>query len=270
MPSTRQWTALIAVVAPLVACLALIPWRDDLANTDLALLLVLVIVSVAATGRRPAGILAAASAAAWFDFFLTRPYEQFTITARRDVETTVLLLLVGLAVTEIAHRGRHHLERAASQAGHLEGLRLVAEAVSGDGTDRAQLIDQVRGQLTALLGASACRFAQGSGDPGPVLAPDGLLAWGDQIWDVDNVGLPVQVETQLPAVAHGRTVGHFLVTALPDTRPALAQRRLAVALANLVAVTLAPAEPGPLPAAGRGTAVGRGLPVGRARPRALG
>ena len=250
MLPTRAWIGLLAVGGPFVACLALIPWRTDLANTDLALVLVLVVVAVAATGRRLAGITAAASAAVWFDFFLTRPYEQFTITARQDVETTVLLLLVGLAVTEIAHRGRRHLERAAAQTGHLEGLRLAAEAVSGDGTDRAPLIDHVRTQLIDLLGASACRFVEGTGDPGPFLAADGLLVWGEQIWDVDHVGLPVQVATVVPAVAHGRTVGRFLVTAAPDTRPPLAQRRLAVALANLVAVTLAPGAP-QAPVAGR-------------------
>jgi hypothetical protein len=40
---------------------------------------VVVIVAVAAAGNRLAGYLAALSAAAWFEFFLTRPYEQFTI-----------------------------------------------------------------------------------------------------------------------------------------------------------------------------------------------
>jgi K+-sensing histidine kinase KdpD len=40
--------------------------------------------------------------AVWFDFFLTQPYERFTITRRTDIETTVLLLVIGVAVTEIA------------------------------------------------------------------------------------------------------------------------------------------------------------------------
>jgi K+-sensing histidine kinase KdpD len=31
-----------------------------------------------------------------FDFFLTEPYRHFTITDRADVETAVLLLLVGI------------------------------------------------------------------------------------------------------------------------------------------------------------------------------
>jgi len=35
--------------------------------------------------------------------FLTQPYERFIITRRTDIETTVLLLVIGVAVTEIGH-----------------------------------------------------------------------------------------------------------------------------------------------------------------------
>src|SRR5215469_14312041 len=92
--------------APLVLMAVLIPFRESLPNTDAALALVLVVVGVAAAGHRPAGVLAAVSAAVWFDFFLTVPYEEFTITRRADLETTVLILAVGIAVTEMAVRGR--------------------------------------------------------------------------------------------------------------------------------------------------------------------
>ena len=37
---------------------------------------------------------------------LTEPYARFTITDPNDIEATVLLVLVGLAVTEIALWGR--------------------------------------------------------------------------------------------------------------------------------------------------------------------
>lgn len=56
-------------------------------------------------GDRP-GYLSAISAAAWFEFFFTRPYETFDITSRDDVEATILLLAIGVAVTEIAVWGR--------------------------------------------------------------------------------------------------------------------------------------------------------------------
>lgn len=88
---TRDRIALLAaIVGPLAVSAALTPVRHSLSNTDAALL-VAVVVAVAAVGHRVAGYLAAVSSAAWFDFFLTQPYEHFTITRRADVETTVLL-----------------------------------------------------------------------------------------------------------------------------------------------------------------------------------
>ena len=62
----------------------------------------LVVVGVAALGSRAAGLVAAVSSAACFDYFLTAPYDQFRIGDRSDIETTVLLLLIGAAVTELA------------------------------------------------------------------------------------------------------------------------------------------------------------------------
>lgn len=53
-----------------------------------------------------AGMAAAVSGAAWFDFFLTVPIHTFAIDDANDVEIAVLLVLVGVAVTEIALWGR--------------------------------------------------------------------------------------------------------------------------------------------------------------------
>ena len=105
---TRRDTlaVLAGLAAPLALAGLLVPFRGSFPNTDAALAMILVVVAVAANGYRLAGLLAAVSAAAWFDFFLTQPYERFTITRRADIETTVLLLVIGVAVTEIAVWGR--------------------------------------------------------------------------------------------------------------------------------------------------------------------
>jgi K+-sensing histidine kinase KdpD len=95
-----------SVLAPLIACALLALVRDVIDNTNAALILVLLVVAAASTGLRLAGLLAAASSAAWFDFFLTAPRGRFTISDRADIETTVLLILVGVAVTEICLWGR--------------------------------------------------------------------------------------------------------------------------------------------------------------------
>ncbi|MFD0268198.1 DUF4118 domain-containing protein [Streptomyces sp. NPDC127106] len=95
-----------ALAAPFAVALALVPFRTDLSATNAALVMVVSVVAVAAVGTRAAGAVAALSAAAWFDFFLTRPYQHFTIADRDDVETAVLLLVVGLIVSQLAVRVR--------------------------------------------------------------------------------------------------------------------------------------------------------------------
>jgi K+-sensing histidine kinase KdpD len=61
---------------------------------------VLVVVALAASGNQAAGIVAAIGAGVWFDVFFTHPYQRLTIAGRSDIETFVLLLTVGVAVTE--------------------------------------------------------------------------------------------------------------------------------------------------------------------------
>jgi K+-sensing histidine kinase KdpD len=126
----RERVALpVAVLTPLLVTVAVVPFRDDFANTNAALILVLVIVAVAAVGSRVAGVLAA-TAAVWLDLLLTRPYGEFTISDRTDLETAALLLAVGVGVTQLAVWGRRQHALAQRDAGYLAGIRAAAEAVA--------------------------------------------------------------------------------------------------------------------------------------------
>ena len=65
--------------------------------------MLLMVVAVAAAGNRLAGYLAAVSAAVRFDFFLaSSPAKIEPVNRQIDIETTVLLLVIGVAVTELA------------------------------------------------------------------------------------------------------------------------------------------------------------------------
>jgi Osmosensitive K+ channel histidine kinase len=230
---------LIALVGPLVVSVALVPFRDSFANTNAALILVLVIVAVAATGNRVAGVLAALSAAVWFDVFLTRPFERLTITDRADLETTTLLLAVGVGVTELAawgHRQRAHAHR---DAGYLDGIRAAAEAVAA-GSSSPDLIDEVSRQLTRVLGLRACRFQYGVAGLGrPArLRDDGQVEWQGAVWDVERKGMPTEVDIELLVESGGRLQGRFLLSAASDTHPSMAQRLVAVTLASQVGASL--------------------------------
>jgi K+-sensing histidine kinase KdpD len=243
---TRRDTlaVLAGLAAPLALAALLVPFRGSFPNTDAALALILVVVAVAANGYRLAGILAAASAAAWFDFFLTRPYERFTINSRADIETTVLLLVIGVAVTEIAVWGRRQHAAASRRAGYLAGINAAAQAAA-TGSSPPALVDQVARQLTRVLSLESCRFeygAAGLGRPAR-MRHDGTVAAAGQPWDVDAAGFPPGTDTELLVEGGGVFQGRFLMTPGPGARPTLEQRLLAVALADQVGAALATSHP---------------------------
>ncbi|HEY5249413.1 MAG TPA: DUF4118 domain-containing protein [Dermatophilaceae bacterium] len=226
------------VVAPLAACLILLPFRNNLPNTSSALLLVLVVVAVASAGDRLAGLLAALSAGLWFDFFLTRPYGTFAIISSVDLQTALLLLGVGVAITEIAHRGRKQQAMASAHLGYLEGVGAAAK-VAGDGSSSTSaLIEAVTDQIMKVMGLAKCRFDYGPGFDYPRLEPDGTLRWHNQSWAVDSLGLPTEKETELIARSGGKFMGRFLLTPNPRTRSSKGQRQVAVALATQVGAAL--------------------------------
>jgi K+-sensing histidine kinase KdpD len=244
-PGRDRLAVLGGLLAPLALAAVLVPFRTGFPNTDAALALLLVVVAVAANGYRPAGYLAAVSAAAWFDFFLTRPYERFTITRREDIETTLLLLVIGVAVTEIAVWGRRQHAAASRRAGYLDGIHAAAQAAAS-GTSPSALIDQVASQLTRLLSLESCRFqygAAGLGRPARMQHDGTVIAARQQPWDVDGEGLPPGTDTELLVEGGGVFQGRFLMRPSPGARPTLEQRLLAVALADQVGAALATSQP---------------------------
>jgi Domain of unknown function (DUF4118) len=227
-----------AVVAPLVLAVALLPLRGDVANTDVALVLLLAVAAVAANGFRAAGWIAAVSTAVWFDLFWTEPYGRLTITARADIETAVLLLAVGVAITEIAVRGRRAHHAAIREAGFRSGLLAAAEAVAA-GDSPSAVIDRIRQQLVPLLRLEAARFDYGTGRDHPRLEHDGSVTWRGRPVDVDRDGLPTERPVEVLVEAGGGYRGRFLLTASPGSRPSRAERLVAVALADQAGAALA-------------------------------
>jgi K+-sensing histidine kinase KdpD len=242
--SRDRLAVIAALAAPLLLTVILVPFRGSIPNTDAALALILVVVAVAANGYRLAGYLAALSAAVWFDFFLTRPYEQFAITRRTDIETTVLLLVIGVAVTEIAVWGRRQHAAASRRAGYLDGIGAAARAVAA-GESPGELIDQVSGRLTDLLSLRACKFEYGKaglGKPARLLS-DGQVVTEHGAWDVPVEGLPTGTDIELLVENAGVLQGRFLMRAKPDAHPTLEQRLVGIAFAEQVGAALAGSHP---------------------------
>ncbi|WP_246186988.1 DUF4118 domain-containing protein [Microlunatus speluncae] len=244
--SLLQRTSVIitaALVAPIMIGWLLSLVRDQVDNANAALVLVLVVVGVAATGRRLAGIVAALSATVWFDFFLTEPYLTFTINDQNDIETAVLLTLVGLAVTEVALWGRRHQARASRREGYLAGVITAARtAVSGRSEPEA-LVAGIAEQIGVVLEVDRCVFEPGSSSRDhdrPRLQQDGSVTVAGRTVDVDRYGLPTDDLIELPVERAGIRQGRFMITAATRvSRPTLEQRQVAVTLADQAAAGLA-------------------------------
>jgi K+-sensing histidine kinase KdpD len=233
-----------AVVAPLLASTLMSTLRNNLENTNAALVLVLLVVAAASTGIRLAGALAALSSAVWFDFFLTAPYLAFAIIDRADIETTVLLVLVGLAVSEIAYWGRTQQAEASRHEGFLAGVIEAAGVVAAGDSPTATLVDHVERQIVEILNLDDCVFRSTISSDLPVMQSNGTVARHGKTFDIDRFGLPTVTQVQLLAQSGGTIRGEFLLTAATHiARPSLEARRVAVTLADQVAAAIATAKP---------------------------
>ena len=230
-----------AILLPFVTCAILSTLRDSITAATAVLVLVLWVVAAAATGDRFAGVLAALSGGVWFDFFLTEPYQRFTIADPDDIEATVLLVLIGVGVTEIALWGHRQQGRAARRSGYLEGVLGAARIVSEGGTPPSTAVDVVSRQIIDVLGADNCRFVAGPVHDTRIalLDHDGVVTRGGHPVDVDKAGLPHDEYVALLVRRGPRVIGHFLVTATTEaTYPSKERRQVAVLLADQVAAAL--------------------------------
>jgi len=220
--------------APLITAAILVPFRGTFASTAAALIMVIIIVAVAVSGRRGAGVLASASSALWFDFFLTRPYDRFAISHRPDLETTVAIFVVGVVVTELAAQSRRHWRAAASSTAYVEMIHGVA-VLAANSVPVAVMIDQANTSLTELLSLRACRFDSSMSDP-PLaqIRSNGDVAHVGLRWPAREIGLPGP-EVEIPATWRGRVVGRFVLTPTPGVAVTLEQRIVAVAVVDVIA-----------------------------------
>ena len=240
-PKDRRLLALaLACGLPLLTCIALSGLRDQVANASAALVLVVVVVGAASTGMRAAGLVAAASSGVWFDVLLTQPYGQLTVHDPQDLEAMVLLMVVGVAVTELSLWGRRQQARASRASGFLDGLVVSAESAQGPDASPQELVEGTCRRIAAVLALDRCRFVAGQGSPGlPRLTRTGDLVGRGSSHDVDRDGLPVDTEVAVEVRAAGQLLGAFLLTSASRvTRPSRDQRRTAVLLADQVAAVL--------------------------------
>jgi hypothetical protein len=174
-----------------------------------------------------------------FDFFHTRPYLSLKVTSAEDIETTALLLLVGLAVGEMAVIARQRRRDVAESRFAVESLYRVADQAARD-LDVEHLTEVVRAELTGLLSLARCTFRSGPPPAGvPVLEPSGWM-------DTGHIHRYTQTGEQLPGAGlaipvrnGGELHGHVMCIPAPGSSVPLGRRRVAITLAGQFALALA-------------------------------
>jgi len=233
-----------AVVLPLATAGLLFLLRSLIGGSSAALILVLVVVAMAATGDRVSGALAALSSAIGFDFFVASPRLDFDIDDVADVEMAILLLLVGIAVSELALRGRRQQAAASERSGYLSGVLESAE-LAARGIPISDAIPTVAGHIWRTLGAERVTYEQGVPHRDcAIIQRDGTVTLEGDPLDVTRDGLPADRNTAVLVVQQERVVGHFLVAPAKRERPRPEQLRVAVLLADQIARRRDVAAPG--------------------------
>jgi K+-sensing histidine kinase KdpD len=243
--SIDSWILLAAAAAPIAVASALIPGRGHLDSGDNALILVVVIVAIASTGRRLAAFVAALVSALSFDFFLTRPYHSFRITRQADLITELLLLVVGLIVGDLAARGRNHRSAASESRYEVTQLHAVTE-LAASGQEPHVLVSAASAELEHLLFLRQCEFVRHALENVTArVVPSGEVTVGRESWPTHDLGLPTH-GVDLPVRGGGWLLGHFLLT--PTAGKPISHERLlvAVAIADQVGAAIAVDHPVPV------------------------
>ena len=254
--SPRVIAAIGAITAVAVAGL-LVSIRDWLGASNVALILAIVVVGAAVFGGRFAGVVTSIAAALSFDYFHTQPFYTLRINNREDVITAVLLLVLGLAVGELADPpGAQPQGGPAPRPGRVapRGRRVGRRRRRRPGRGVARRARRARPSSSTL---AECRF-----EPVPFTGP--LTDTGAQRpdlggpmlhWVPGGFDAAPQPGVQVPVVHEGRLLGRLVLVPRRPPGHDPSQRRVAVGLADQLAVAAAHIHAAPSPRLTKGPAV---------------
>jgi K+-sensing histidine kinase KdpD len=237
----RALVLTLSVAAPVLVAALSGSMRSGVSTTSAALVLVLCVVVAGTSGQRVAALLAAVSGGISFDYFLTRPYHSLVMSDPDDVEVTLLLIVIGVIVTEATMWGLRQESRAARRSGYLDGALRAAENAHSPDMPTTTLVRFTAAQIAEVLGVSSCRFVMGPVHDARLarLDHEGQVTRNGRVLDVEREGLPVDEETALEVHRGPETLGHFVITSASALAyPTEEQRRVAVLLADQVSLGL--------------------------------
>ena len=245
------WTIrLVAGAVPVGVAAAWIPLRDRVPNTDLALILVVVIAAVGLAGGAAAALVSSVAASVAFDLLDTRPYGTLAMSRGADVTTALILLGTGVLVGAGAARlGRYRR----SEDSRTDALAVVMEAsgLVATGEERELITEALAEELRRSLHLSDCEFeARPPSGKSPMVARNGGLVG---LVDVPGAEGPSRID--LPIWCQGEIVAHYRLT-LRGAAPSQDDLRVALSLADQAGAAMSRAGGGP-PASGPGGGASR-------------
>lgn len=226
-------------LAPIGVAAALVGVRGRIDATNVALVLVFVVVVTAAFGGRGPAAFSAVLAAISFEFFFTRPFNSLRINRGDDVVTTLILLAIGLSVGQLAVHMRRTRREVSRGQDELASMRRMAERVAA-GAGATELVEVAVEELTRLLSLLGCRFETAASGPVlPVLERSGRIESPYRRVGADGeLALPA-LGVRLPVVGDGHQLGAMVLDPDPAVGVTLEARVVAVALADQLGAALA-------------------------------
>jgi K+-sensing histidine kinase KdpD len=221
----------------ILLALVLVPVRDQLGNTNVALVMVLLVVAAASVGGRLSGAITAITASVSYNFFHTKPYLTLRVDSGREVVSIVLILVVGLAVGEL---GVARDRQSAVRRSHLRSIRALEEvgAKVSSGASAEEVWPLVKDAMVTTLSAQRTYFEPFGGLSAlPVVERDGRIDEKHKRLVGDGFALPAR-GASVRVEAGGRTLGQLIVKPDANVGVTREQRRAAVAIADQFAIAL--------------------------------
>ena len=216
---------------------ALVPLRNLLGTTNVALAMVLLVVAAASVGGRLSGSFTAVTSSVVFNLFHTKPYFTLRVQSGKEVLSVALVLVVGLAVGELGVARERQSEVRRS---HLRSIRALEEvgAIVSSGAPVTDVWPVVQEAMSTTLSAQSVYFEpDGPLSTCPVVERDGRLEHSQKRLIGDGFALP-DVGAAVRVMANGRTLGQLVVKPKADVGVTREQRRAAVAIADQFAIAV--------------------------------
>ena len=175
------WSAGVVLVCTL-ACWAMFGRFD---NSNLIMVYLLGVAFVATRhGRRPSGLAALLSVAA-FDFFFVPPHMTFAVSDTQYLVTFGVMLVVGLLISTLAVRVKAQAEAARQREQRTQALYSMSRELAGARTSEEvariasrHVTELVQGVASVLLPGSDGRLAEHAGDgPGAGSREAAVAQW---------------------------------------------------------------------------------------------